>query len=162
MEVRQFCPQCKSIELEIKRSPLIDIPSTAYCGHCGWSGEAADAAAVISHEHMHGAEDVALRMLHTIVHTAAGPLVTTMSQMGLIAKKKRAHDGRIYREEAGLYEYASEAWSADDIADYNALIDEVRGEILKAIFEVSIGAAFEAAGAANERVKGFQPKGTLQ
>lgn len=156
MEVRQFCPQCKSIAIDIKRSIIVGTPSTASCGHCGWSGLAEDADALLTTDHLHGVEELSLKMLNVITAHAAGPLVRVLSEAGLIAKKK-AQAADITKKTEAIYELAPSDWEYEDIKAFNEMIDECRGEILKKIFENCVGTAFDAAGEVNARVVAFQP-----
>ncbi len=144
---RQVCPVCTNISLDIKRSVLAGTPSTARCPACDWEGLLEDAPGFISREKLYGIEELSVHLMNVVSATTAGPLVVAMEHVGLLPEKVAV---------------AAVGWRGHDLQRYNALVDDVRGDVIRAVVEASIRTALEAAGAAHQRIKDFKPEGTQQ
>lgn len=144
IDARQICPVCKNISLGITRSVLVGTPSTAKCPACDWEGPLEDAATFVSREKLYGIEELSVHLMNVTAASTAGPLVVAMERVGLLPPKATV---------------ASVGWHGNDLQRYNALVDDARGEVIRAVVAASIQAALEAAGEAAEKIKAFKPEG---
>jgi hypothetical protein len=142
IEARQFCPKCKNIDIDIQRSLLVNVPSTAACGHCGWAGLLKDCDGVVSREHLHGAEDFTVRLMNLLITRAVGPLTLELERLGLFPKREQV---------------AQVGWNHGDLQRYNNLVDEVRGDVFKELIPLLIEQTILACGKAHDRVVAFKP-----
>lgn len=121
-DLHYFCPQCQSMELEIKRSMLVGGRSSASCKLCEWAGVPEELLATItpaSGEFWTG-DKVANALLSAAAKYAAGPMVQVLELIGLVPKV----EGSVEEQESA---------------------QAVREEIVKAILEAVVTAAFETA-----------------
>lgn len=119
-DVRYFCPQCQSIELEISKGLIIHAAEqgpTASCATCAWEGPLKECLGAIAPEgaQFWDANKVANLLLLVVSKYAAGPLIQVMEHVGLLPRER------------------------------NSDAEELRDELLRTIIGAAVSAAFEKA-----------------
>ena len=129
---RYSCPSCGSIDLQIS-----ELASTWVCPICEARGELRDAVGFVTSESVWDIEKVAEVSLRVVAKHSAGPLLQLWEFVGIVPRMKE-----ITREVTGPRRRAYEAW--------NARVQEIRDNVLRAVMASSLSAAFEVAHAARE------------
>lgn len=130
---RYSCPSCGSIDLELKGT----VVQHWTCVVCGARGEMKDTVAFVTSETVWDIEKVAEVSLRTLAKHSAGPLLQLWEFVGIVPRMKETT-----REVTGPRRRAYEAW--------NARVQEIRDNVLRAVMASSLSAAFEVAHAARE------------
>lgn len=138
-----FCPTCKNIEVDIQRSPLADVPSTASCGHCGWAGLLKDCTTFISREVMHGVKDFSEALGQVLLTRAAAPITAVLETLGMLPQHEQV---------------ARVGWKVGDLQAYNAHVDVLRGEFIGELMAQFVKVTIEECGKIRERSVKFAPK----
>ena len=130
---RYSCPSCGSIDISVS-----EITSTWSCPICEARGELRDAVGFVTTESVWDIEKVAEVSLRVVAKHSAGPLLQLWEFVGIVPLQ-----GWPARPAgAGPRRRAHEAW--------NARVQEIRDNVLRAVMASSLSAAFEVAHAARE------------
>lgn len=129
---RYSCPSCGSIDISVS-----EITSTWSCPICEARGELRDAVGFVTTESVWDIEKVAEVSLRVVAKHSAGPLLQLWEFVGIVPRMKE-----ITREITGPRRRAHEAW--------NARVQEIRDNVLRAVMASSLSAAFKVAHAARE------------
>lgn len=130
---RYSCPSCGSIDLEVST-----LSSTWKCPICDAGGELRDAVGFVTTESVWDIEKVAEVSLRVLAKHSAGPLLQLWEFVGIVPRMKE-----ITREVTGPRRRSYEAW--------NARVQEIRDNVLRAVMASSLSAAFEVAHAARDK-----------
>ena len=135
-KVHYFCPQCQGNEVIVNRSLIVGAPEgKAACPLCGWTGTPSDLLAGITPDDTSfwDAERVANALLAVASRYAAGPMVVTLEQIGLVPRI----EGDVQEQDSAR---------------------AVREGVMKAVLEAVVTSAFEAAQALSPpHYERFQP-----
>ena len=122
-----FCPDCQGNELQFDTRRVVsgNAPPPAACQLCGWKGNTHELLVAVgpATAHMWTGDKVANVLLYAATRFSAGPMLQVLELLGLIPKLP---DGEAADEERQSAE-------------------RVRGEVLKAVLEATVTAAFEKA-----------------
>jgi hypothetical protein len=139
----QICPQCGSPALEEKESSLILGESAqAHCGHCGWSGLLEDAPAALGTGNYEGLEEMVMDITMTLLKTTAGPLCLVLERRGLLPPPLPKTDD----------------FTAEQIKDFNDALNDVRGQVLRAVTETVVERGILICGENMARLQALDPR----
>ena len=96
-ELRQTCPDCGSIDVEIKRSAVVQPDAPAKCPNCMWEGTASQTIGVGSTQGFWDIERVGAVLLRVISNHGAGPMCQVFEFVGLIEKDDQEARDHIMR-----------------------------------------------------------------
>lgn len=83
-----ICPECGCPDLETPKVVIITSAKEkkAHCPNCGWEGSLADAAGILTTEHVYDTKAVLDLLLYTTMKHAAGPIAQALIFVGLLEK----------------------------------------------------------------------------
>jgi hypothetical protein len=98
-EVRNTCPDCGSIDVEIARPGLHTAgEAEAHCPNCEWSGVERNTIGVVTSENFWDIERVGAVLLRVISKWGVGPMCQVFEFVGLIEKDDEEARSEILRE----------------------------------------------------------------
>ncbi len=142
-DVKQVCPKCTNIELAFEEVMLVvsadgtSNDQKASCPVCGWHGLANETVAAATLSQFWGLEKVGNFLLVLISRHAAGPLVQGLEFVGLLPAAKTEPDEHV---------------STERLVEYNEMVQEAKDQVMRAVFEAAVSAAFTTAAVANKTV----------